>query len=195
MRPKVVWSVIAVAVLLLGLGYIEFRKVNSNTPVEGMQRAQATPTPQLHANKRAERRHDAPATRVEVSHPTAETEIAEMNQALLEVNEKTLPLLCSKLSATERQVRQAAVSNLVLLADRDAIPALSETLERVTDSGEKASILSAIEFLKLPAYNELVANGTMQPLGKTPPNTSRSESETSSSIGNAAKLKPGQTAE
>jgi hypothetical protein len=177
MRPKVVWAVIAAAVLLLGVGYIKFQAVTPGAPVEEAQTATATLLPE-HRNKGIVRRHDVSTDTSQTSRPTAETDIAEMNNALLEVNEKTLPLLCAKLAATDRQVRRAAVSNLVILADRDAVPALAETLDRATDSDERANIQSAIDFLKLPAYNELVANGTIESLGKTPPNTSRLESET-----------------
>jgi hypothetical protein len=96
---------------------------------------------------------------------------------MLTVDDQTLPLLCAKLRAQDRQVRQAAVSNLVILADRAGIAALSEAANNATDSDEKANIVKAIEFLQLPTYDELVANGTMPQLGKVPENANRLEFE------------------
>ncbi len=100
-------------------------------------------------------------------------QLAEIDDAMHVVTEQTLPLLTAKLLADDQQLRQAAVSNLVALADRAAVPPLLDAAHRVTDSEEKANILKAVEFLQLPSYDELVADGTMKALGKVPMSANR----------------------
>ncbi|MDB6056963.1 MAG: hypothetical protein JWO95_807, partial [Verrucomicrobiales bacterium] len=48
MRPKFVWSVIAAAVLLLGIGYLKFRTVAPPVAVEMAQPTAAVPTGHLY---------------------------------------------------------------------------------------------------------------------------------------------------
>jgi mannitol-specific phosphotransferase system IIBC component len=174
MRLKFVFALVTSAAALLVIVY--FVSTTPQTTVTDSQPATQdasalTPAPERssHINVVAK---SNPST---LAKP--QDEFVEMDNAMLTVNEQTLPLLCAKLRAVDRQVRQAAISNLVVLADRDAIVALSEAADRSTDSDEKTNILKAIEFLQLPTYDELVANGTMSPLGKSPNNANRLELE------------------
>ncbi len=111
------------------------------------------------------------------SQSETQSALEEIDSVMLQVDERTLPLLCAKLTAFEPEVGKAAVSNLVILADKQAIPALTEAVNRITDSEEKAAIHKAIEFLQLPTYDELVANGSMKPLGKISPSPNQTGAE------------------
>lgn len=175
MRPKFVLSAFAAAGLFIGVLYFMSQAtrpsvVDTNSHTAADATLQPTAAGQLRRIHAVRQLTNSPATQ-------PQDELAEMDSAMLQVGEQTLPLLCGKLSAVDRQVRQAAVSNLVILADRQAIPALSEAANRASDPEEKTNILNAIEFLQMPTYDELVANGTMQPLGKMPANLNRAELE------------------
>jgi hypothetical protein len=183
MRPKFVFGAIAAALLFLGVVY--FVSQTTRPSVDETQSRPAADLAHLPTGPGQNRRVHA-VRELTNSKPATEpqSEIAEIDTAMLQVGEQTLPLLCGKLSAPDRQVRQAAVSNLVILADREAIPALTEAASRATDAEEKTNLLKAIEFLQLPTYDELVANGTMQPLGKVSGAGNRSESERYSPVTN-----------
>lgn len=186
MRPKFVFGAIAAAALLLGLVYFTSRTTRSSV-AEAQSTSVTDKRPPVTATHHTPRAHSAKVLVDSSAIKEPQDEIAEMDNAMLQVDERTLPLLCAKLSATDRQVRQAAVSNLVTLADRDGIPALSEAADRTADSEEKGTILKAIEFLQLPTYDELIANGTMQSAGKIPSNSNRAQLERFSP---ATNLKP-----
>jgi hypothetical protein len=96
---------------------------------------------------------------------------------MLQTGERTLPLLCEKLASSEARVRHSALTNLVVLADREALPALTEALNRTADPEEKVEIQKAIDFLQLPTYDELVANGTLPAPNKVPLTAKRLEAE------------------
>ncbi|MGZ4987929.1 MAG: HEAT repeat domain-containing protein [Limisphaerales bacterium] len=158
-------------------GYFISKATNMSGPKEAASRATnsvSTPIPKATRSRAAV--VSATQTDAAVQSET-QKQLAEIDNAMQVVNEQTLPLLTAKLLADDRQVRQAAVSNLVALADRAAVPALSEAANRVTDSEEKANILKAVEFLQLPSYDELVANGTMKAPGKVPMSVSRINAE------------------
>jgi predicted component of type VI protein secretion system len=170
MRPLIIFSVLGAGVLILAGSF-----VLSTKPRTCEHSVIATP------NASAPTRTAQPSKLTTLSKTTALTEtqtaLAEIDSAMLQVDERTLPTLCAKLTAFEPEVRKAAVSNLVFLADKNAIPALSEAANRITDPDEKTNILKAIEFLQLPTYDELVANGTMKPLGKVPVSSDRKRAE------------------
>jgi hypothetical protein len=112
-------------------------------------------------------------------------ELKDIHGAMLETGPRTLPILCEKLGSDERRIRHSALTNLVVLADREALPALTNAMNRVIDADERAEIEKAIEFLQLPTYDELVANGALPPPGKSPMTSNRLEAETIHVVTNA----------
>jgi HEAT repeat protein len=61
-----------------------------------------------------------------------------------------VPLLLTKVTHREPEVRKAARDALVQLGDTNAIPGLEEALAHVEDPRDKVAMMEAIDYLKLP---------------------------------------------
>ena len=69
----------------------------------------------------------------------------------------SLNTILSELTNRDPQIRKAALEACVQFGSRDAIPRLSDVVSQTDDPKEKAEIVEAIEFLKLPSATELIA--------------------------------------
>ena len=69
----------------------------------------------------------------------------------------SLNTILSELTNRDPQIRKAALEACVQFGSRDAIPRLSDVVSETDDPKEKAEIVEAIEFLKLPSATELIA--------------------------------------
>ena len=63
---------------------------------------------------------------------------------------QTAELLLNKVTSRELEVRKAAVEALVQLNATNVIPGLEQALNQTDDTREKAALLEAINYLKLP---------------------------------------------
>jgi hypothetical protein len=71
----------------------------------------------------------------------------------------SLKIILAELGNPNRAIRNAALQAAVQFGSRDAIPSLRQATAQVDDSDEKAELLQAIEFLKLPSLSEAMAPG------------------------------------
>jgi hypothetical protein len=95
----------------------------------------------------AETRHEA-----YVDARTAELMDLGMND-----DSESLNTILSELNNRDPQIRKAAVEAAVQFGSRDAIPNLMDAAAQTDDPQEKAEIMEAIQFLKLPTLSEAAA--------------------------------------
>jgi hypothetical protein len=69
----------------------------------------------------------------------------------------SLNTILSELTNRDPQIRKAALEACIQFGSRDAIPKLSDVVSQTDDPKEKAEIVEAIEFLKLPSATEVIA--------------------------------------
>jgi hypothetical protein len=65
--------------------------------------------------------------------------------------------ILAELQNPEKELREAALSAAIEFNDRSVLPRLQEIADQTSDSGEKAKILEAIEYIKLPSLTERLA--------------------------------------
>ena len=93
------------------------------------------------------------ATTPDEDHRAAiEKDINKLNEALLDggSDPKLVEAVRERLFHPDSDVRQTAVSTLMHLGDREAIPKLNEALAKTEDPREKVAIMDAIDYLQLP---------------------------------------------
>ena|ERR1041385_3321181 len=78
----------------------------------------------------------------------------------------SLDIILSELTNRDPEIRKAAVEAAVQFASRDAIPKMLEAADQLDNPKEKAEVLEAVEFLKLPSVTEL-AQGKPKVRAKT----------------------------
>jgi len=78
----------------------------------------------------------------------------------------SLDTILSELTNRDAEIRKAALEATVQFGSRDAIPKLMDVVGQVDEPQEKADILEAIEFLKLPSATELAQVRRPNALGK-----------------------------
>jgi HEAT repeat protein len=86
--------------------------------------------------------------------------VAELQDLGMENDSESLDTILSELNNRDPRVREAAVDAAVQFGSRDAIPKLEDAAAQTEDPKEKAAILDAIEFLKLPTLTEAIGNKT-----------------------------------
>ena len=99
-----------------------------------------------------------------VEHETyVEKRVAELQDLAMDEDPKSLQIILSELTNRDPEIRQAAVDAAVQFGSRDAIPRLTDAASQTEDAGERAAILEAAEYLKLPSYRETAGD---QPVPK-----------------------------
>jgi hypothetical protein len=68
------------------------------------------------------------------------------------------------LGSADAEVRCAAIEWVKQLEDRSAAPRLEAIAEQLENAGEKAALLAAIEFIKLPSVTEVMPVQNTRPL-------------------------------
>ncbi len=98
-----------------------------------------------------------------------ETRTAELMDLAMNDDRESLNTILSELNNRDPQVRKAAVEAAVQFGSRDAIPNLMDAAAQTDDPQEKADIMEAIQFLKLPTLSEAAAqaNQAQHPEGGT----------------------------
>jgi len=83
-----------------------------------------------------------------------EKRVAELQDLAMDDDPKSLQVILSELTNRDPEIRQAAVDAAVQFGSRDAIPKLTDAASQTDNAAERAAILEAAEFLKLPSYRE-----------------------------------------
>jgi HEAT repeat protein len=83
--------------------------------------------------------------------------VAELQDLGMEDDSQSLNTILSELSNRDPRIRRAAVDASVQFGSRDAIPNLEDAAAQTDDPHDKAAILDAIEFLKLPTISEVLS--------------------------------------
>ena len=93
-----------------------------------------------------------------------ETRVSELLELGTKDDPTSLETILGELTNRDPEIRKAAVEASMQFGSRDAIPKLMDAAAQTDDPHEKAEILEAIEFLKLPSLSETLA----QAGGQTP---------------------------
>jgi hypothetical protein len=79
---------------------------------------------------------------------------AELMDLGMNDDSESLNTILSELNNRDPEIRKAAVEAAVQFGSRDAIPNLMDAAAQTDDPQEKAEIMEAIQFLKLPTLSE-----------------------------------------
>ena len=176
MRPKVFIPVVLMGFLLLGMFVFARNQASSLLNNESSQPKTETReeiSASIDAGKTAttKRNRDGigltkadqqPATNDEATslaqHQTyVEKRIEELTDLAMNDDSGSLDTILSELTNRDPQIRKAALEATIQFGSRDAIPKLMDTVSQIDEPKEKADILEAIEFLKLPSASEVIA--------------------------------------
>lgn len=185
MRPKLVLSVLAVALLIAVVAAYVARegsppKVESNTPGPGLQRAARQPDNRVeqaavHSSSTAATAPAAeiptesaagvifPPTSSEVASPASKVKddiaarIAMLQKLARTKDAQSLEIILSELTHKEKAVREEAREAAIQFGSRDAIPRIKEVAAMTEDPYEKVELLEAADFLALPTLGEFRA--------------------------------------
>jgi hypothetical protein len=159
MRPKVVITIMIVAVGLLGMVIVLKGLAGKGTgdagnqasgPTPGTNSASAAPD----AGTQSASNGTAPVVSDEMRAAIVEKEQEEIQELVGEANGTNNPLIISalveKVANPEEQVGKAALAGLVQLNDTNAVPALQQVEGRVQSVHMKAAIEDTITYLNLP---------------------------------------------
>ncbi len=83
--------------------------------------------------------------------------IDELSGLAMESHPASLDIICSELSNRDSAIRKAALDAVVQFGSRTAIPKLLDAATQTDDAHEKAAIMDAVAFLKLPSVTEVQA--------------------------------------
>jgi hypothetical protein len=181
MRSKILIPVVLTSFLILGL-FVFARKQSSSNDLALQQKTETADqtTDSVEAKKTATRTQRAVATDKANEHPSANDEntpaeqhqvyvekrIDELTDLAMKDDRNSLDTILSELTNRDPQIRKAALDATIQFGSRDAIPKLMDVVVQVDDPKEKAEIVEAIEFLKLPSATEVIAkapaNGTLK---------------------------------
>jgi hypothetical protein len=85
-----------------------------------------------------------------------EERISQLGDLGMDDDPASLNTILSELNNREPRIREAAVQAAIQFGSRDAIPRLTDAATQTDDPHEKAAILDAIEYLKLPSITEVM---------------------------------------
>lgn len=78
----------------------------------------------------------------------------ELNDLAMQTNSEAHQQILDELKNPDREIRQAALAALEQANDRSVIPQMQQIADQTDDSGDKAAIQDAIDFIKLPSLTE-----------------------------------------
>jgi hypothetical protein len=81
--------------------------------------------------------------------------IDELNDLAMNDDSNSLNTILTELTNSDKQIREGALGAVIQFGDRSAISTLRELAVQTEDLAEKADILAAIDFLKLPSVFEV----------------------------------------
>jgi hypothetical protein len=157
MRPKFVLAVLVLAVVTLGL-FVIVKGLGTRQPGPVLSADATNAEPVTAATNHVEppMTNIVATTPAEDSQARIEKEQEALNEALLAGPEdpNSLTTVAGRLVSPDAEVRRAAVTTAVHLGDTNIIPYLTAALATTEDPHEKAAILDALEYLKLPRGDE-----------------------------------------
>jgi HEAT repeat protein len=182
MRSKVIVSVLALVLVAAGVWFLVRQTpagpAGEQTPQTTDEMADAAPSSAVAASvlpsagKGSERAtaglKAAPADPDETMADTPEAKqeayvikrVDELQDLGMENDSESLDTILSELNNRDPRIREAAVDAVVQFGSRDAIPKLEDAAAQTENPKEKAAILDAIEFLKLPTLTEALGQQT-----------------------------------
>ena len=89
--------------------------------------------------------------------------IVELQETAMRDDRDSLTAITSELDNRDPRIRKAALEAAIQFGSRDAIPKLADVAQQTDDPKEKAALLEAVEFLKLPSLSEEIAQRKSQP--------------------------------
>ena len=173
MRPKFAIAVLLVALLLLGVAAFVSKVFKS--PLEPSHAQNATnPAAEMVFRKPAAGSVTRPltlssfsgtdfvATTAPPTNDPAHAEyvrrrIAELNALAMKSDTVSRDIILSELQNSDRAIRKGALEAAIQFSDRSVIPRLEEVAAQTEDPTEKAEIVEAIEYIKLPSLTEYLA--------------------------------------
>lgn len=81
---------------------------------------------------------------------------AQLMQLAMNDDAASLETILKEISNPNQAIRQGALEAAIQFGSRDAIPRLQQAAQDTTDANEKAQLLAAIDFLKLPSLTEVM---------------------------------------
>jgi len=114
----------------------------------------ATSTTSKSVPQPAPNEEDTPAAQHQVY---VENRVDELMDLAMTDDPGSLDIILSELNNRDPEIRKAALEAAVQFGSRDAIPKLMDAASQTDDAKEKAGILDAVEFLKLPSATEVIA--------------------------------------
>ena len=165
MKSRSLLFLLAIGVVCLGLwlrrqGRDEDRQVSNPQPAGEIEEPRAAgPSPAGGAESRASA--EAALDLGEAPEDPQADYVAKRSSELMELamndDADSLATILSELTNRDPAVREAAVRAATQFGSRDAIPRLADAATQTDDAHERAEILDAIEFLKMPRVGEVAA--------------------------------------
>jgi|ERR1041385_5986730 hypothetical protein len=175
MRASFVASASALTIVLAALLFVIGSRLSRPVPVRNEDSSQLLNVTEASAAPLDASQLDTTATRdvtaidpnppgltpqpAEREQTDATVRAAELMELALNNDSASLKIILAELGNPNRAIRNAALQAAVQFGSRDAIPSLRQATAQVDDSDEKAELLQAIEFLKLPSLSEAMAPG------------------------------------
>jgi len=176
MRPKVLFTILLTGCLLLVLLLFAWKERGSATnSVQTGSETVSTRSTSIAAPKTTTKNRSLPgsATQTEDSASQAadagtspaqhqayiDSRVEELMDLVMNDDPNSLDTILSELTNRDPEIRKAALEASIQFGSRDAIPKLIDAASQTDDPKEKAAIVEAIEFLKLPSLTEVIAQG------------------------------------
>jgi hypothetical protein len=173
MRFKVIVPVLALGLLILG-GLLALRSGRAQLDEQPITSAQPTLTnaaetlvrstdgeliaPPLNANPTATETSPVAEISPAVNHEKyVFRRVAELQDLSAENDTNSLATILSELTNRDPEIRKAALNASIQFGSRDAIPVLLDVASQTADEAEKAELIEAADYLKLPSLTEVLA--------------------------------------
>ena len=199
MRPKVLFAILVIGCLLLILLFFARKEGGSvtNSVPTGSEMASARST-SIAAPKTTTKTRSTPGLTTETEDSVSQTvdggispaqhqayvdsRVEELMDLAMTDDPNSLNTILSELTNRDPEIRKAALEASVQFGSRDAIPKLTDAASQTDDPKEKAAIVEAIEFLKLPSATEVAQAGGVKSVAQRMPPKSSSPARSNSPL-------------
>jgi len=153
-----VWLVVRPRADLLKNSVSSLTDQEADTSAAAKPTTETNPSPAIIAANPAAGTNGPTASPGETEHETYVSErVTRLQELAMEDDSASLEIILSELNNRDPEIREAARESAVQFGSRDAIPKLADAALQTDDAHEKAALLDAIEFLKLPSLSEVEA--------------------------------------
>ena len=157
MRPRVAVPLILLALAVLLLPLLRLKPFAGGHASASAPLAAPSPAP-LARNRPAKNGPKSPADTNEAGDTGYEKYVSDridqLGNLAMTGDSNALTEIESELDSRDPQIQAAAVEAVIQFGSRAAIPALEAAARHLDDSGQKAGIQRAIDFLELPTQSE-----------------------------------------